>query len=109
MAFPEMKIARPVRNGVIYILLILVFGVAVPASKGLGFFDSTLLSAYACLGTVFAGPLAAHKFEQRPASIWQAVGWIAKAVLFGELLATVMLGCGVATVYYRSAAAFLPD
>ena len=99
---------RAARNAVIYVLLILVFGVAVPASKGLGFFDPTMLSAYACLGTVFAGPFAAHRMEQRPASFGQAAGWILKAVFFAELLAVAMLACGVATVYYRSVAAFFP-
>src|SRR5580658_305102 len=99
---------RAVRNGVIYVLLILVFGIAVPASKGLGFFDPTMLSAYACLGTVFAGPFAAHRIEKRPASFGQAVGWILKAVFFAELLAIAMLACGVATVFYGSVAAFFP-
>jgi hypothetical protein len=105
-----MQIPRAARNGVIYALLILVFGVAVPASKGLGFFDPALLSAYACLGTVFAGPLAAHKFEKRPASFGQAAEWIVRAVLLGELVAIAMLACGVATVFYTSQGGFFsPD
>lgn len=103
-----MEIQRVARNGVIYVLLILAFGVAVPASKGLGFFDSSLLSAYACLGTVFAGPAAAQKFEKRPASMAQALGWIGKAVLFGELLAIAMLACGTVTVFELNRAAFFP-
>jgi hypothetical protein len=109
MPAPRIQIKPAVRNGVIYALLILAFGVAIPASKGLGFFDTTLLSAYACLGTVFSGPAAAQAFEQRPESFGQAVGWIARAVLFGELLAIAMLACGVATVYYVSVAFFPPD
>ena len=104
-----MHIPRAARNGFIYVLLILVFGVAVPASKGLGFFNTTLLSAYACLGTVFAGPFAANYFENRPESFKQAAGWIAKAAVFGEFLALAMLACGIATVFLRSTAAFLPD
>jgi hypothetical protein len=99
---------RRARNGVIYALLILAFGVAVPAGKGLGFFDPSLLSAYACLGTVFAGPAAAQKFATPPASKGQAFGWIWRAVLFGELLTIAMLACGTATVYEMNRAAFFP-
>jgi hypothetical protein len=82
--------------------------VAVPASKGLGFFDPVLLAAYACLGIVFAGPAAAQAFERRPDSLGQALQWIVKAALFGELLAVAMLVCGVGTVYARSRGAFFP-
>ncbi len=110
MQIPPIKIKRAARNGVIYALLILAFGIAVPARKGLGFFDPTLLAAYACLGTVFAGPIAAHEFEKRPASFGQAAGWIARAVLLGELVVAAMLGCGVATVFYTSRGGFFwPD
>jgi hypothetical protein len=87
------------RNGVTYLVVLLLFGVAVPAAKGLGFFDPVLLAAYACLGIVFAGPAAAQAFEKRPASLAQAVQWIAKAAAFGELLALAMVACGIGTVY----------
>ncbi len=96
------------RNKLTYVAVILVFGVAVPASKGLGFFDPVLLAAYACLGIVFAGPAAAQAFERRPASLLQALQWIVKAALFGELLAVAMLACGVGTVYARSRGVFFP-
>jgi hypothetical protein len=109
MKFPPITIKRSFLNGFIYFLLVMVFGVVVPASKGLGFFNSTLLSAYACLGTIFAGPLAASKFAQRPASFKQGMGWILRAVCFGELLAIAMLVCGVATVFFTSIAFFPPD
>jgi hypothetical protein len=103
-----MMIQRAVRNGVIYALLILIFGVAVPYRKGLGFFDPAILSAYACLGTVFAGPLAAHKFEKRPESLGQALGWIVRSVLAAEAVAMAMLVCGVATVFFMNRPAFFP-
>lgn len=94
-----METGRALRNVLTYAAVILVFGVGVPAGKGVGFFDPVLLAAYACLGVVFAGPAAAQAFEQRPASLPQALGWIGKAALFGELLALAMVGCGVGTVY----------
>ena len=96
------------RNAILYLMVILAFGVAVPASKGLGFFDPVLLSAYASLGIVFSGPAAAQAFEKRPDSLGQAMKWIVKAVLFGELLAVSMLACGIGTVYLRNRAAFFP-
>jgi hypothetical protein len=108
MEISQIKIKRAARNGVIYVLAILAFGVTVPAGKGLGFFDPALLAAYACLGTVFAGPFAAQEFEKRPASFGQAAGWIVRAALFGELLAIAMLACGVATVFYMNRTAFFP-
>src|ERR1700733_1463660 len=113
MQVPQIKIERSprasvIRNSVIYVLLILAFGIAVPASKGLGFFDPTLLAAYACLGTIFAGPAAAQKFVKRPVSFRQAIRWIVRAVLFGELIAVAILASGVATVYYTSRGGFFP-
>ena len=80
-------------------MVILLFGVVVPAGKGVGFFDPVLLAAYACLGIVFAGPAAAQAFETRPASLGQALHWIVRAALFGEGLAVVMVACGVGTVF----------
>jgi hypothetical protein len=103
-----METGRPIRNTLTHVAVVLLFGVAVPATKGLGFFDPVLLAAYACLGIVFAGPAAAQAFEKRPASLAQAVQWIVKAALFGELLAVAMLACGVGTVYARSRGVFFP-
>jgi len=104
----KVQTRRSAPNSLIYAVVILAFGVAVPFGKGLGFFDPTVLSAYACLGALFAGPAAAHNFQKRPASFGQAAGWIVKAVLFGELLAVAMLACGVATVFETNRAAFFP-
>lgn len=101
---------RPIRNLSTYIIAIVLFGMVVPAAKGLGFFDPVLLAAYACVGIVFAGPAAAKAFEQRPASLAVAVRWITKAALFGEALAVTMLACGIGTVYATSRGyVFPPD
>ena len=103
-----MATQRVIRNSTLYVLAVLAFGVAVPLAKGLGFLDPVLLSAYACLGIVFAGPAAAQAFEKKPASLGEAARWILKAVFFGELVALAMLGCGLATVFFRHRAAFFP-
>jgi len=99
-----------IRNALTYLVVVAIFGVAVPYSKGLGFFDPVFLGAYACLGIIFAGPAATHAFETRPASLAQAIQWILRAALFGELIAVVMLGCGIGTVYATSRGyVFAPD
>ena len=114
MQVPQIKVERSprtnlVRNSIIYVLLILAFGIAVPASKGLGFFDPTLLAAYACLGTIFAlARPRRRQFVERPVSFRQALRWIVRAVLFGELIAVAILASGVATVYYTSRGGFFP-
>lgn len=99
---------RRIGNLTVYLVVILLFGVLVPAGKGLGFFDPVLLAAYACLGIVFAGPAAAKAFETRPTSSGEALRWILKTALFGEALAVAMLGCGIATVYARARGVVFP-
>jgi hypothetical protein len=93
---PTTNMARQILT---YSLLILVFGVAVPYWKGLGFLDPALLGAYACLGMVFAGPAAAQAFENKPASLAQGFRSVGLAVAFGEGISVAMLACGLATLY----------
>ena len=90
--------ARYARSVLIYGVLLIAFGIFLPWRKGLDFFDPALLSAYACIGIIFAGPAAAQAFENRPESIRQALAWIATAVGFGEGIAIAMLACGLLTV-----------
>lgn len=91
-----------------YILLACLFGVFLPWWKGLDFLDPVLLSAYACLGFVFAGPAAAQAFEQRPDSLMDALQRITAAVLLGEAIALGLLFCGIATVYATHRVTFFP-
>ena len=100
-----------VRQILTYSLLILIFGVAVPYVKGLGFLDPALLGAYACIGMVFAGPAAEQAFEKNPSTTGEALRWIGRAVAFGEGLAVAMLGCGLATLYvtHSKMLTFPPD
>ena len=55
------------KNWISYVVLVLAFGVVVPRLKGLEFFDPQLISAYACLGMIFAGPAAARPSGKSPA------------------------------------------
>src|SRR5215469_5265878 len=97
---PQSALVRYARTVFIYGLLLIAFGIFLPWRKGLDFFDPALLSAYACLGIVFAGPAAAQAFENKPESMAQALAWIGVATGFGEALAIAMLGCGLLTVRF---------
>lgn len=73
-----------------------VFGIAVPAVKGLSFFDPAIVGAYALLGSIFASPLAAQTFEEPS---WLRIhARILACVLYGELMAFILLAAGIATV-----------
>ena len=83
----------------LYCVLVGVFGVLLPWTRGLDFLDPAMTAAYACLGVIFAGPAAAEAFSgTRPDSMKAALGRIAKAVIYSEGLALAMLAAGVATV-----------
>jgi hypothetical protein len=82
----------------VYLLVIGIFGVFLPWQKGRDFLDSVILGAYACLGVVFAAPAAASEFEKDP-TLQVALARVAISVLYGELVAGVMLLLGIITVY----------
>jgi len=87
-----------IRSMPVYVLVIGVFGVFLPWQKGRDFLDSVILGAYACLGVVFAAPAAAPEFEKFP-TIQKALARVAVSVLYGELVAGLMLVIGITTVY----------
>ncbi len=83
----------------LHLALIAIFGVLVPQRKGIEFLDPVMISAYACMGVIFAAPAAAAAFAKgRPQSMKEAFARAAKAAGYGEGLALVMLVAGVATV-----------
>ncbi len=100
---------RGVRNVLIHVALIAVFGVFLPWQKGLDFLDSVITTAYACLSVLFAAPAAAQAFaEGRPASPKAALARILVAVIYGECVALTMLVAGVATVSVTHRRLLLP-
>lgn len=76
--------------------------------KGLDFFDSTVLGAYACLGLILAGPAAAQAFPEGVLSFRQAMARVFASVLYGELVVAALLGAGIATVYLTHRGSFVP-
>jgi hypothetical protein len=93
----------------VHVAIIAIFGVAIPWVKGLDFFDPLILTAYACLGAVFAAPAVAHGFAGRTAARVDAR--IALSVFYGEAVALGALAVGIATVWWthRNRLFFPPD
>ena len=94
---------RQVRNALLYVVILVAFGVIVPWRKGLDFFDPVLLCAYASMSIIFAAPAAVQAFDTRPESMTQALRRILVAAGFGELIALVMLFFGCLTVWLTHA------
>jgi hypothetical protein len=82
----------------VHLAIVAVFGVWWPYIRGPEFFDPVFLSAYACLGVLFAGPAAAQAFANRPQSMPDATARIAFAVCYGEAMAFIILLAGLMTV-----------
>jgi hypothetical protein len=95
------------RGWLIHVLVVGTFGVFLPWMRGIEFFDPVMLSAYACLGILFAAPAAAQAFAaERPSSMAEATARIAVAVIYGEVMVIAILMAGFATVYLSHT--FLP-
>ena len=94
----------------LHLALIAIFGVLLPLRKGISFLDPVMISAYACLGVLFAAPAAAVAFSKgRPQTMREAFSRTAKAVGYGEGLAAIMLAAGVATVSLSRRRLLVPE
>jgi hypothetical protein len=97
------------RSVLLHLALLAAFGIWIPRTKGVDFFDPTILGAYACLGLIFAGPGTAQSFADEFApSFQQAKARILVGVLYGELVVLALLGAGIATVYATNRGHFVP-
>ena len=98
------------RTVLLHLVLIAIFGVFLPLRKGLGFLEPIMITAYACLGVLFAAPGAASAFSKgRPQTMLEAGVRAAKAVGYGEGLALVMLIAGVVSVSVANGRALYPE
>ena len=94
----------------LHIAIVALFGVWWPWMKGIEFLDPVFLLAYACLGILFAAPTAAQAFAgDRPQSMSGAIARIAVAVIYGELMAGLILLAGLMTVYTTRRVPFAPE
>jgi hypothetical protein len=90
--------------------VVVVFGIFLPWWLGYQFLDPVTLTAYCCLGVMFAAPAAAQAFgDDRPQSMREALKRIAMSALYGESMALVILVAGFMTAYFRSPALFVLD
>src|SRR5215469_6714300 len=94
----------------VHLAIIVVFGVLFPWKRGTVFLEPAVITAYACLGVLFAGPAAAQSFGmERPQSVSEALAGIFWAVAYGEMMAAAILLAGFMTVYTTHRYAFAPD
>jgi hypothetical protein len=108
-------------NMVLHLILIAFFGVYLPWMKGIEFLDPPMISAYACLGALFAGPAAGQAFSgggprrdgtpsTRPQTMGDAAKRIVRALIYGEALIVIFLVAGILTVnFQRSGLWLLPQ
>lgn len=93
----------------LHFALIALFGVFLPWIKGLEFLDPPLISAYTCMGVLFAGPASAQAFagggprrdgteSTRPQTMHDALRRLIKALVYGEGLVLMFLTAGILTV-----------
>src|ERR1700675_3178918 len=95
---PGLRGPGKIQVWLIHAALLGVLGIYLPWRKGFGFLDPVLSTAYACMGVLFAAPVAAQAFSgDRPESMMQALARILIAVIYGECIALGMLAIGLAT------------
>jgi hypothetical protein len=95
---------------ILHLVLIAIFGIFLPLRKGLGFLEPIMITAYACLGVLFAAPAAAKAFSKgRPQTMREVGVRAAKAVGYGEGLALVMLLVGVVSVSVANGKPLYPE
>jgi len=98
------------RTVILHLVLIAIFGVFLPLRKGLGFLEPIMITAYSCLGVLFAAPAAAKAFSMgRPQTMREAGVRTAKAVGYGEGMALVMLISGLVSVSVANGRALYPE
>jgi hypothetical protein len=98
------------RSILLHLALLAAFGIWIPQMKGLDFLDSQILAAYACIGLLFAGPSTAQAFSSEfSSSFQQATARIFTGVLYGETIAVLLGGTGIATVYLTHRGGYVPQ
>lgn len=93
----------------VHLVILALFGVVWPWTRGVNFFDPVFLAAYACLGVLFSGPAAAQLFSDPPRAMREALARVGLAVLYGEIMALLILAGGIATVLITRRVPIGPD
>jgi len=83
-----------VRQALIVLMVIIVFGILVPIYKGFAFLDPRILAAYACLALLFVAPASAELGAARV----NILGRIAIIVAWGWGITVLILGTALVTL-----------
>src|ERR1035438_3072042 len=88
-----------VRQALLLIVTVALFGVLVPWLKGFGFLDPLIILCYACLGVLYVAPAAAEAFgKQTGGSRQTIVRKMGVLVSYGAGVSMLMLLSGIVTV-----------
>jgi hypothetical protein len=88
------------KQAVIILMVVVAFGILVPIYKGVGFLDSRILAAYACLALLFVAPASAELAAARAqsTSVSGLAAQIALIVAWGWGMTVVILATAFATL-----------
>ena len=95
-----------IRGAALHAVIWGVFGGLLPWQKGLDFYDPQILTAYACLGCVFAIPLAVKTGQTNRFEL--VLGRVIGALAYGEFMAVGMLLLGIGVVYATRTRIYFP-
>lgn len=88
-----------VRQALLLIVTVALFGVLVPWLKGFDFLDPLIVLCYACLGVLYVAPAAAEAFGKQAAESRQAaLRKMITLVAYGSGVSLFMLFSGIVTV-----------
>jgi len=83
-----------VRQALVVLMVVIVFGILVPIYKGFAFLDSRIIAAYACLAVLFVAPASA----ELGAASGKILGKIAIIVAWGWGITVLILGTALVTL-----------
>jgi hypothetical protein len=87
------------RQALLLIVTVALFGVLVPWLKGFGFLDPLMIVCYACLGVLYVAPACAEAFGKQPQGSREAtVRKMAVLASYGAGVSMLMLLSGILTV-----------
>ncbi len=90
-----------IRQALVVLVAVAVFGIAVPWVKGFAFLDPLIIVCYACIGILFIVPAASEVFSE-PAPASAVLTKVASLFAYGWGISALMLLSGILAVNLRS-------
>lgn len=94
------------RDIFVHALLLVLFGVFVPYTKGIEFFDVLILAPYACLGFLFLSPMVVDDVFSNNKEV--TLPGLARGITYGWGSAVAMIILGLVTVNFSLPRRVLP-